>query len=218
MRVDIWSDVVCPWCYVGKARFEHALADFDHRDEVEVAFHSYELDPTMPRGESGPLKEALARKFGASSDQIEAMEGRVAGLARDEGLEYRTDRSHGNTFDLHRLLHLAAAAGRGPAAVDAVNRANFARALPIFDPEVMVEVLAEAGVGEADTRRVLAGDDYADEVRADEAAARGLGITGVPFFVVDNRYGISGAQPTELFAKALRQAWDDSAEPAAAPS
>ncbi|WP_261557552.1 DsbA family oxidoreductase [Frankia tisae] len=207
MRVDIWSDVVCPWCYIGKARFEQALAGFAHRDEVSVVFHSYELDPSLPRGESGPLREALAAKFGRPVEEIAAMENRVADAARGEGLEYTADRRSGNTFDLHRLLHLATGAGRQAEAVSALNAAHFGAGRPVFDQETAVEVFTAAGLDAAEVSRVWAGDDYADAVRADERAARDFGITGVPFFVLDDALGVSGAQPAELFTQALDQAW-----------
>ncbi|WP_261568924.1 DsbA family oxidoreductase [Frankia gtarii] len=207
MRVDIWSDVVCPWCYIGKARFEQALAGFTHRDEVSVVFHSYELDPSLPRGESGPLREALAAKFGRPVEEIAAMENRVADAARGEGLEYTADRRSGNTFDLHRLLHLATDAGRQAEAVSALNAAHFGAGRPVFDQETAVEVFTAAGLDAAEVSRVWAGDDYADAVRADERTARDFGITGVPFFVLDDALGVSGAQPAELFTQALDQAW-----------
>ncbi|MCK9893974.1 DsbA family protein [Frankia sp. AgB32] len=142
MRVDIWSDVVCPWCYIGKARFERALAGFAHRDEVSVLFHSYELDPTLPRGESGPLREALAAKFGRSVEEIAVMEDRVADAARGEGLVYTADRLSGNTFDLHRLLHLATDVGRQAEAVSALNAAHFGAGRPVFDAAEVTRVRA----------------------------------------------------------------------------
>jgi predicted DsbA family dithiol-disulfide isomerase len=208
VRVDIWSDVVCPWCYVGKARFDRALAAFEHREEVVVRFHSYELNPSLPRGGSEPLLAALARKFsGTPAEEIQGMEHRVADAARVEGLAYRCDRRNGNTFDLHRLLHLAGDAGVQAAAVRALNQAHFAEARDVFDQEVAVEVFCAAGLDAAEVRRVLAGDAYGERVFADERAAHDLRITGVPFFVVDRTVGVCGARSTDLFARALEQAW-----------
>jgi len=208
VRVDIWSDVVCPWCYVGKARFDRALAAFEHRDQVVVRFHSYELAPNLPRGGSEPLLEALTRKFaGVPAAEIEGMEHRVADAAREQGLAYRSDRRNGNTFDLHRLLHLAGDAGCQSAAVTALNQAHFGAALDVFDPQVALQVFTGVGLPAADVRRVQAGDTYADRVFADQRTARDLRITGVPFVVIGGTVGVGGARPTDLFTRALDQAW-----------
>ncbi|WP_163553330.1 DsbA family oxidoreductase [Candidatus Frankia alpina] len=208
MRVDIWSDVVCPWCYVGKARFDRALATFAHRDEVQVRFHSYELNPTLPRGRSESLLAALARKFSdVPADEIEGMEHRVADAARDEGLAYRSDRRNGNTFDLHRLLHLAGEAGRQAEAVTALNQAHFGAGRDVFDHDIAVEVCTSAGLAPAEVRRVLTGDDYTERVFADERAAHDMRVTGVPFFVIDRTLAVTGARPADLFARTLDQAW-----------
>jgi predicted DsbA family dithiol-disulfide isomerase len=208
MRVDIWSDVVCPWCYVGKARFEQALASFPHRDQVEVTFRSFELDPGAAVGGHETNLAMISKKFGLPMPQAIQMEERVAGLARAEGLEYQLERPNGNTFDLHRLLHLARANGRQGAVVDALYQANFAQARQVFDRDVLVEVATGAGLDEGDVRKVLDSDQYADSVRADEAQAHALGATGVPFFVFDMKIGVSGAQAAETFTRALAQAWE----------
>jgi predicted DsbA family dithiol-disulfide isomerase len=212
MRVDIWSDVVCPWCYVGKARFEKALRSFAHRDDVEVVYHSFELDPSYPRDKRGETNlQMLSTKFGMAPAQARQAEGQVAGLARAQGLGFDSERPIGNTFDLHRVLHLGLAEGVQQGLLDAINEAYFAKARPVFDHEVITEVAAGAGLDPAAVGEVLDGEGYADEVRKDEAQARQLGISGVPFFVFDMALGVSGAQPTELFTKALNQAWN--AEP-----
>ncbi|HTU75449.1 MAG TPA: DsbA family oxidoreductase [Trebonia sp.] len=208
MRVDIWSDVVCPWCYVGKARFSKALASFPHRDEVEVTFRSFELDPGAPAGGDETNLSMIAKKFGLPMPQAIAMEERVAGLARAEGLGYQLERPSGNTFDLHRVLHLARASGVQDAMVSALNQANFAEGRQVFDRDVIVEVATSAGLDRGDVLRVLDSDQYAEAVRADEAQAHALGATGVPFFVLDMKIGVSGAQATETFARALAQAWE----------
>ena len=209
MRVDIWSDVVCPWCYVGKARFEKALDGFGHRDEVEVVFRSFELDP----GAGGPGShetnlEMISKKFGLPMAQARQMEERVAGLARAEGLEYQLERPNGNTFDLHRVLHLGREKGVQGTLIDAIYEANFGQAWEIFDREVVIEVAARAGLDAADVSKVLDTEEYGDEVRADEVEAGRLNISGVPFFVFDMSLGVSGAQSTEVFAQALSQAWE----------
>jgi predicted DsbA family dithiol-disulfide isomerase len=209
MRVDIWSDVVCPWCYVGKARFEKALAAHPHRDETEVIYHSFELDPSFPAGSGGQTNlQMLTQKYGMTPAQARQADGKVGALARAEGLGYDSERPVGNTFDIHRVVHLGLAQGRQPALVSAFNEAYFARAEQVFDPEVITGIAAGAGLDPAAVEKVLSSDAYADEVRQDEAQAQQLGISGVPFFVFDMRLGVSGAQPTELFTQALNQAWE----------
>jgi predicted DsbA family dithiol-disulfide isomerase len=207
MRVDIWSDVVCPWCYVGKARFEKALSAHPRRDEVEVVYHAFELDPEFPRDLSGETNlQMLSRKFGLTPEQARQADGQVGDLARAEGLGFDSERPVGNTFDLHRVIQLGQAEGLQREVVSAVNEAYFARARQVFDPAVLTEVAAGAGVDPAAVTALLAGDAYADEVRKDEIQARELGISGVPFFVFDMSLGVSGAQPAELFTRALDQA------------
>jgi len=209
MRADIWSDIVCPWCYVGKARFEKALSGFAHRDEVEVVYHSFELDPGYPADKRGETNlQMLARKFGMSVAQARDADGQVAGLAHAEGLGFEVERPIGNTFDLHRVIHLGLAKGVQRELLSAVNEAYFAQARQVFDHDVIIDVAAGAGLDADAVREVLDGDAWADEARQDEAQAHEIGISGVPFFVLDMRLGVSGAQPTELFAKALDQAWE----------
>ena len=209
MRADIWSDIVCPWCYVGKARFEKALSGFAHRDEVEVVYHSFELDPGYPADKRDETNlQMLARKFGMSAGQARQADGQVAALARAEGLGFDSERPIGNTFDLHRVIHLGRAKGVQRELLTAVNEAYFAQARQVFDHDVLVDVAAGAGLDPAAVREVLDSDAWADEARKDEAEAQQIGISGVPFFVLDMRLGVSGAQPTELFARALDQAWE----------
>ena len=208
MRVDIWSDVICPWCYVGKARFEKALDSFAHRDEVEVIYHSFELDPSSPRGQSESNLTMLSKKFGKSPAEALALDDQVGSLARAEGLGFNPERPVGNTFDIHRVLHLGLDKGVQPALLGAVNEAYFAQARDVFDRDVLTGVAAGAGLSPDEVGKVLDGDAYADEVRQDESQARQIGISGVPFFVFDMALGASGAQPADLFASALNQAWD----------
>lgn len=215
MRVEIWADIACPWCYIGKARFEKGLAGFAHRGEVEIVHRSFELDPEAAPAGDTPVLEMLAQKYGVSREQAEAMEARVAEAAAGEGLGYRSDRMHGNTFDLHRLLHLAKERGVQDALLGALYRANFAEARALGNGDVLTEVAVAAGLDEEDVRRVLADRDaYAEAVRADEREAAELGARSVPFFVVDRRYGISGGQPAEVFRQALERAWEEGAAPA----
>jgi predicted DsbA family dithiol-disulfide isomerase len=216
LTVEIWSDIVCPWCYIGKRRFEAALAQFAHGDEVEVRFRSFELDPGAPVMPEGSGAERLAAKYGIPVAEAEAMQARVTETAAADGLEYQLDRARGgNTFDAHRLLHLAAAQGVQADAKERLMRAYFSEGEPISDPETLVRLAAEAGVDADAAREVLAGDRYAAEVRDDEQLAAQLGIRGVPFFVLDRRYGVSGAQPPEALLQALEQAWDEAERPAA---
>ncbi|MFH8939407.1 DsbA family oxidoreductase [Streptomyces griseosporeus] len=213
MRVEIWSDIACPWCYVGKARFEKALAAFPHRDDVEVVHRSFELDPGRAKGDAGPVIPMLAKKYGMSEAQAQAAEDNVGAQAAAEGLEYRTrGRDHGNTFDMHRLLHFAKEQGRQDQLVQIFYRANFAEERSVFTEgdERLVELAVEAGLDADAARKVLADPDaYAADVRADEREAAQLGASGVPFFVLDRKYGVSGAQPAEVFAQALAQAWGE---------
>jgi predicted DsbA family dithiol-disulfide isomerase len=208
MRVDIWSDVICPWCYVGKARFEKALDSFAHRDEVEVIYHSFELDPSSPRGQRESNLTMLSKKFGKSPAEALALDDQVGTLARAEGLGFDSGRPVGNTFDVHRVLHLGLDRGVQQALLGAVNEAYFAQARDVFDRDVLTEVAVGAGLKADEVGKVLDGDAYADDVRQDESQARQIGISGVPFFVFDMALGASGAQPAELFASALNQAWD----------
>ncbi|MEV4231527.1 DsbA family oxidoreductase [Streptomyces bobili] len=213
MRVEIWSDIACPWCYVGKARFEKALDAFPHRDQVEVVHRSFELEPGRAKGDITPVLAMLSKKYGMSEAQAQAGEDNLGAQAAAEGLDYRTrDRDHGNTFDMHRLLHFAKEQGRQDELIQLLYRANFAeeRSLFVEGDERLVELAVGAGLEADDARKVLADPDaYADAVRADEAEAAQLGANGVPFFVLDRTYGVSGAQPAEVFAQALTRAWGE---------
>ncbi|WP_369182210.1 DsbA family protein [Streptomyces sp. Y1] len=208
MRVEVWSDINCPWCYIGKARFERALERFPHRGEVEVVHRSFELDPRAPH-EARPVIPLLAAKYGMSLEQAEATEARIAENARGEGLPYAGGRDAANSFDMHRLLHFAKEHGRQGELLDALYRANFAEERSAFEPGRLVELAVEAGLdGEAAAAVLADPQAYADAVREDEATASAMGATGVPFFVLDRRLGVSGAQPAETFARALEQAWE----------
>jgi predicted DsbA family dithiol-disulfide isomerase len=205
VKVEIWSDVVCPWCYIGKRRFEQALAEFDGRDEVEVVWRSFELDPGAPREQNSPSADLLARKYGMTVEQARASEARLAEVAAGEGLEYRlAETRRGNSFDAHRLLHLALEQGKQDELKERLLRAYFAEGEAIGSPEVLARLAEEVGVTGA--AEVLDSDRFAEEVQADERRAQLLGIHAVPFFVIDERYGIEGAQPAELITRALEQA------------
>ncbi|MEU9128717.1 DsbA family oxidoreductase [Kitasatospora sp. NPDC048540] len=209
MRVEIWSDIACPWCYIGKARFEQGLAGFEHRDAVEVVHRSFELDPHREHGKVEPVIPLIAAKYGATVTQVARSEERIAEHARAEGLDYRAGgRDHGSTFDMHRLLHLAKEHGAQSRLLELLYRANFADEQSAFGDERLLELAVQAGLEREEAQRVLADRTaYADAVREDEAAAGALGATGVPFFVVDGAVGVSGAQPPEVFRAALDEAW-----------
>ncbi|MEV7994856.1 DsbA family oxidoreductase [Streptomyces sp. NPDC086077] len=210
MRVDIWSDISCPWCFIGKARFKTALAAFPHKGDVKVVHRSFELDPQL--NDVRPTTGAAhARKYGLTPAQARAAEENLADIARREGLEYLVDfRDHGNTFDLHRLLHLAADHGLQDELLSLVYEGNFATERSVYDSDYQVELAVRAGLDEAEVRTVLADKQaYAHQVRQDEAEAARLGATGVPFFVIDGKFGVSGAQPAEVFSEALQRAWAD---------
>ncbi|MGH3260377.1 MAG: DsbA family oxidoreductase, partial [Trebonia sp.] len=179
-------------------------------DEVEVVYHSFELDPNSPRGQRESNIAMLSKKFGKSPAEALAMDDRVGDLARAEGLGFDSERPVGNTFDLHRVIHLGRDRGIQGAVLGAVNEAYFARARDVFDRDVLIEIAAGAGLDAAEVAVVLDCDSYADAVRQDEKQASQIGINGVPFFVFDMALGASGAQPTELFSGALTQAWEGS--------
>ena len=213
MNIDIWSDVVCPWCYIGKRRFEAALERFDHRDEVTVTWHSFELDPSAPSDAASGRHDyagALAAKLGTTADRARQMLESMTATAAQDGLDYHFDIArHSNTFDAHRLLHLAKDRGVQGELEERLFRATFTEGRAVGDPATLVDLAVEAGLDRTEATVVLAGRTYAEEVRADEAQARAYGITGVPFFVVENKYGVSGAQPAAALLEVLQQAWQE---------
>ncbi|HEX7004228.1 MAG TPA: DsbA family oxidoreductase [Trueperaceae bacterium] len=208
MRVEIWTDIICPWCYLGKRRMETALSRFPHAEQVELMGRSFELDPGAPRRYEVSLDEMLAGKYGVGLERARAMNEQVTELAKGEGLEYRLDVARpGNTFDAHRLLHLAEGLGRRSELEERFMRGYFSEGKAIGDHEVLAGMAKEVGLDESAVREVLAGEAFANAVRADESRARRLGANGVPFFVVDGRYGVSGAQPSDLLLELLQKAW-----------
>ena len=210
MKVEIWSDVVCPWCYIGKRRFERALAAFDGRDSVEVVWRSYQLNPGQPKGAVDDHDAYLARKMGASREQVAQMNARLVALAAAEGLDYHFETYRViNTIDAHRLLHLAASHGLGTAAHERLLRAQLVEGEHLEDVATLARLAGEIGVDEVEAADTLATDAFADSVALDVAEARALGIDAVPFFVFDRKYGIPGAQPAEVFLSALRQVADE---------
>jgi predicted DsbA family dithiol-disulfide isomerase len=208
VHVEIWSDIACPWCYVGKRRFEAALAAFEHRDEVRVTWRSFELDPGAPRDRGVDSATHLAAKYGTTRERAVEMHENMAATAAGDGLDLRFDIARGgNTFDAHRVLHLAAEHGLQDALKERLFRAYFSEGMLVSDPEALERLGREAGLSEDDVRDLLGGDRYAGEVRDDERTAASLGITAVPFFVVDRALGASGAQAPEVLGDLLRRGW-----------
>jgi predicted DsbA family dithiol-disulfide isomerase len=209
MDVEIWSDIACPWCYVGKRRFEAALAGFEHRDEVQVTWRSFELDPGAPREREEDGATHLAEKYGTSREQAVAMQDSMTEAAASDGLDFRFDLIRtGNTFDGHRLLHLAAEHGAQDALKERLMRAYLTEGWVIGDPAVLERLALEVELPAADVRDMLGSDRYAAEVRDEERVAASLGIRAVPFFVVDRALGASGAQPPEALGRLLREGWE----------
>jgi predicted DsbA family dithiol-disulfide isomerase len=206
MQVEIWSDVVCPWCYIGKRRFERALSEFDGAADVEVTWRSYQLNPAQPKGDPQRHDEYLARKMGASLAQVHQANERLVALAAAEGLDYHFETYRViNTFDAHRVMHLARRHGLGSEAHERLLRAQLVEGELLEDADTLARLAGEIGVPEDETRAVLAGSQFVDDVNAEIRDAAMLGCTGVPFFVFDRRFGVSGAQGSDVFAQVLER-------------
>ena len=213
MLVEIWSDVVCPWCYLGKRNLEAALAQFDHADRVNVEWRSFELDPTTPARVELSMGEVLERKYGMTAEQASNANLQMTELAAKVGLEYHLDQVQiGNTFDAHRLIHLAAHEGRAGDLKERLLRAYFTEGRAISDPDTLAELANDIGLDPVRVAQVIDGDEFSIEVRADEIRAQELGSTGVPFFVFDERLGVPGAQPPDVLLRLLNRAWATSME------
>lgn len=209
MRIEVWSDVVCPWCYIGKRRLEAALAKFPNRDQVQIVYRAFELDPDAPRGSTQTMVERLAAKYGGGTDNAKSMMDRVTVVAAQDGLEYHLERTKPeNTFDAHRLMAFAATQGKQLELAEALFKSYFTEGQRLSEHTVLTEIAAGAGLDRAAVTKVLSDPTaFADEVRQDEQQARTLGIRGVPCAVVDGKYGISGAQPVEAFVEVLEHSW-----------
>jgi len=213
MEVEIWADIVCPWCYLGKRHFEQALDSFDHADKVQVVYRSFQLDPAAPRGVTTPTVEVLAEKYGMTPDRARQAQRQMEERASADGLTFRMDGLRtGNTKDAHRLLHLAKARDRQGELMERLQRAYFTEQDSIFDHDALARLSVEAGLDPDEVADVLASDRYSDHVETDEAMARSIGATGVPLFVIDRRYGISGAQPAETITGVLERAWSEAGQ------
>lgn len=208
MKIDIWSDIVCPFCYIGKRRLEAALADFAHRDQVEIQWRSFELMPDHQPAPGRDVYASLAEKKGISPGQSRQMHDQMAASAAQVGLAYNFERAvPANTFLGHQLLHLASRHDANDAAKERLFRAYYTEGRDLNDLETLVQLAAEVGLDATETRAALAAGTYAEAVRADEDQAQRIGVRGVPFFVFEDKYAVSGAQPAELFAQVLDTVW-----------
>jgi predicted DsbA family dithiol-disulfide isomerase len=214
MKVEIWSDFVCPFCYIGKRRFEAALEAFSNKNDIEVVYRSFELDPNAKKDVNHDIHQMLASKYGMSREKAKAMNDDLTGQATAVGLTYHFDTMIlTNTFDAHRLAHFAAGAGKMHEMTERLLKAYFTESKHIGDHETLANLAAEVGLNKDEAAQILAGEGFTSEVRADEQKAVSLGIRGVPFFVIDSKYAVSGAQPTEVFLEALQKAWSDNKPP-----
>jgi len=208
MKIEIWSDIACPWCYIGRRRLENALDQFEHADQVEIIWRSYQLDPGAPKQYAGSMNDMLVEMKGISHEQAQKMHDHVTALAAEVGLEYRFDIAKaGNSFDAHRLLHHAAKHGKQNEMKERIQRAYFTEGQSFSDFDTLVRLAGEVGLDQDAAREALDSGAYADDVRADIRRAMQIGVRGVPFFVLADKYAVSGAQPSELFLQALEQSW-----------
>ena len=208
MIIDIWSDVVCPWCFIGKRRLEKALSTFEHRDQVTIRHRAFQLQPDITT--TVPTADYLAEKYRLPSTQVKEMQANVCAVADGEGLCYNLDETlSGNTFDAHRLLLWAATVGKQDQLLEAMYSGYFEKSLPLFSHSDLIAVATSIEINEVEVRAVLDSEDFRDDVIADRTLASQLGATGVPFFVIDMKYGISGAQPLEAFTQTLDAAWQE---------
>jgi predicted DsbA family dithiol-disulfide isomerase len=210
MNIEVWSDVVCPFCYIGKRHLEAALATFPHRDQVTITWRSFELDPQTSVHEEHTMIEVLQAKYGRSLEHVEGMLAHVTSMAAQAGLTFHLRAARpSNTLKAHRLIHLAAAHGLQDQAKERLMQAYFSETQSLNDDQTLQALMVEIGLPAEAVTGVLSSDTYTDAVRADQQAAREMGVSGVPFFVFNQRYAVSGAQPVEVFSQVLQQAWDE---------
>lgn len=206
MKVDVWSDVVCPWCYIGKRRLEAALENFDGRDEVEINWRSFELDPSSPKSIEEDMATRLSKKYRITKDDAQASIDHISEFASEVGLDYHLESAKmGNSFDAHRLIKLAGLTGLAAEMKERLLKAYFVESLDISDFATLRLLGKEVGMNESDIDELQNSDYMAQQVRDDEALAGTLGISGVPFFVFESKYGVSGAQSTEVFLDVLNK-------------
>lgn len=213
MKIEVWSDFVCPFCYIGKRLLEQAMDKFPHKDQVEVIFKSYELDPYGESNIKMSVDEVLAKKYNMTLEQVKAMNEQLIQKADSVGLKYNFDNMvQTNTLDAHRLAKYAAEAGKGAELTERILKAHFTESKFIGDKDILTDLAVEVGLDQEEVKKVLSGDDYADAVRADEKEAKQLGVQGVPFFVFNRKYAISGAQPLDLFMDTLEKVWREESQ------
>lgn len=213
MRIDVWSDIVCPWCYLGKRRLELALEDFPHRDQVEVHYRSFQLNPNSPELADEPIVEMLARKYNSTPEAMRQQNRRLVDLGAEAGLTYKMDKlRESNSFNAHRLIKAAAAAGGLELQAKVKNRfmqGYFGEEEVTGRAEVLRRLAVDAGMAEAFVARVLESDEYTTEVNEDIRTASEYGISGVPFFLFEGKWAVSGAQSVETFKAALNEVWEN---------
>lgn len=210
MKIEVWSDFACPFCYIGKQRLESALEQFVHRDNVKVEFKSFELDPRAPKMVEHDVHHMLAAKYGMTREKAIAMNKNLSDQAKEVGLTFNFDTMKlTNTFDAHRLTHYAAKEGKREEVIKELFQAYFTDSRLLGDHDTLAELAEKTGLDRNETLKMLAGNNYSAEVRADEEEAQQLGVTGVPFFVIDRKYAISGAQSSEVFLKTLETIWQE---------
>ena len=208
MKIEIWSDFVCPFCYIGNKHLENALEKFDHTDKVEIEYKSYQLDPTAKHLPGKTMEETLSELKGMPLAQVKQMNKQVEASAQAVGLTFNNDTAkYANTFDAHRLFHYAKTIGKGNELDERLKKAYFTDSLLISDFDTLVTLADEVGVSKEEARAVLNSNHYADEVNTEISEASQIGVRGVPFFVFDRKYAISGAQPEEIFTKTLETVW-----------
>jgi len=210
MKVEIWSDVMCPFCYIGKRRFENALQQLPFRDEIDIEWKSFQLDPSVQHEPGKTIHQYLAERKGFSVQKAKELNDQVTGMAAAEGLTYDFDKAVvANSFDAHRFSHLAAKHGKGDAAEESLFKAYFSEGKNIADRDTLIQLGIDIGLEGTEVKQALEGDAYTQEVQQDIAAATTLGIRGVPFFVIDRKYAVSGAQSTEVFLQALDKSFTE---------
>lgn len=210
MKVDIWSDIRCPFCYIGKRRFEQALEKFGNKDKVEVCWRSFQLDPELKHRPGKTIYEYLAERKGMSVEESKQMHRHMEGVAKEVGLSYNFDKTIvAGSFDAERLIQFAKTKGLGDIAEERMFKAYFTEGKNIADHSTLIEVGAEMGLDKAKTEKMLKSDAFVKEVNSDIARANEVGVRGVPFFVFNNKYAVSGAQPSEVFLNALEQSWSE---------
>jgi len=215
MRVDIWSDIVCPWCYIGKRRFESALAAYDANGELEIVHHAFQLNPSAPRDRTASRREMLMQKYGLTPEQMVATDARMTQLAAEEGLDYHLEAAvTGNTRDAHQLVQFAREQARQDAMIERLYRAYFSEGRSVFEQDSLVDLAVDVGLDAEAVRKALREGRYDSAVQEDVDLARRIGITGVPFVVFNGKYGLSGAQPSSVFLEALSRITNSQDDPA----